>query len=87
MVTPRIYSRKIIDYKDPGRYIPYIFLLYSWGPPFGVPSKVPLYLGVRRLSKYTYILYNPHSICHGLNFPRGLGSYSSRSRVEQVSLI
>ena len=27
--------------KDPGRYIPSTFLLYSWGSLFGVPSKVP----------------------------------------------
>ena len=32
----------MIEYKDPGRYIPFIFLLYSWGSLFGVPSKVPL---------------------------------------------
>ena len=25
-------------YKDPGRYIPIIYLLYSWGSQFGVPS-------------------------------------------------
>ena len=31
-----------MEYKDPGRYIPIIFLLYSWGSLFGVPSKVPL---------------------------------------------
>ena len=32
----------MIEYKDPGRYIPVIFLLYSWGSLFGVPSKVHL---------------------------------------------
>ena len=31
-----------MEYKDPGRYIPIIYLLYSWGSRFGVPSKVPL---------------------------------------------
>ena len=31
-----------MEYKDPGRYIPIIFLLYSWGSLFGVPSKVPV---------------------------------------------
>ena len=31
-----------MEYKDPGRYIPIIFLLYCWGSLFGVPSKVPL---------------------------------------------
>ena len=36
------YSRNIMEYKDPGRYIPIIYLLYSWGSRFGVPSRVPL---------------------------------------------
>ena len=27
---------------DPGRYIPFLFLLYSWGSLSGVPSKGPL---------------------------------------------
>ena len=36
------YSRNIKEYKDPGRYIPIFFLLYSLGSLFGVPSKVPL---------------------------------------------
>ena len=31
-----------MEYKDPGRYIPKIYLLYSWGSLFGVPSRVPL---------------------------------------------
>ena len=39
---PQEYNRNIMEYKDPGRYIPIIFLLYSWGSLFGVPSKVPL---------------------------------------------
>ena len=30
---PQEYSSSIIDYKDPGRYIGIIFLLYSWGSP------------------------------------------------------
>ena len=29
--------------KDPGKYIPIIYLLYFWGSLFGVPGKVPLY--------------------------------------------
>ena len=33
-----------MEYKDPGRYIPIIYLLYSWGSRFGVPSRVPLHL-------------------------------------------
>ena len=31
-----------MEYKDPGRYVPIIYLLYSWGSLFGVPSSVPL---------------------------------------------
>ena len=31
-----------MEYEDPGRYIPMIYLLYSWGSLFGVPSRVPL---------------------------------------------
>ena len=42
---PQEYSRNIMVYKDPGRYIPIIYLLYSWGSQFGVPSRVPLYYG------------------------------------------
>ena len=43
---PQEYSRNIIEYKGPGRYIPIIFVLYFWGSLFGVPIKVPL-LGLR----------------------------------------
>ena len=39
---PSEYSRNIMEYKDPGRHIPIIHLLYSWGSRFGVPSSVPL---------------------------------------------
>ena len=39
---PQEYSRNIMEYKDPGRYIPIIYLLYSWGSRLGVPNKVPL---------------------------------------------
>ena len=28
---PQEYSRNIIEYEDPGRYAPIIFLLYCWG--------------------------------------------------------
>ena len=31
-----------MEYKVPVRYIPIIYLLYSWGSLFGVPSRVPL---------------------------------------------
>ena len=41
---PQEYSRNIMEYNDPGRYIPIIYLLYSWGSRFGVPSRVPLML-------------------------------------------
>ena len=40
------YSRNIIESKDPGKYIPVIFLIYSWGSLFGVSSKVPLRPGI-----------------------------------------
>ena len=44
---PQEYSRNITVYKDPGRYIPIIYLLYSWGSQFGVSSRVPLFIGHR----------------------------------------
>ena len=43
---PQEYHRNIMEYKDPGRYIPIKFLLYSWGSLFGVPNKVPLLRGL-----------------------------------------
>ena len=43
---PQEYSKNMMEYKDPGRYIPITYLLYSWGSRFGVPSRVPL-LGLR----------------------------------------
>ena len=39
---PQECSRQIVEYKDPGRYVPIIFLLFSWGSLFGVPRKDPL---------------------------------------------
>ena len=39
---PQEYIRNIMEYKDPGRYIPIIYQLYSWGSLFGVPRRVPL---------------------------------------------
>ena len=39
---PQEYSRNKIEDKDPGRYIPIIFLLCPCGSLFGVPSKFPL---------------------------------------------
>ena len=39
---PQEYSRNIMEYENPGKYIPIIVLLHSWGSLFGVPSRVPL---------------------------------------------
>ena len=39
---PQEYSRNIVEYEDPGKYIRVILLLYCWGSLFGDPSKVPL---------------------------------------------
>ena len=33
-----------MEYKDPGKYVPIVYLLYSWGSRLGVPSRVPLIL-------------------------------------------
>ena len=50
------YSRNILEYTDTGRYIPIMFLLYSWGSLFGVPIKVPLprFFGVVGLVQYDF---------------------------------
>ena len=34
-----------MEHKDPGGYIPTIYLLYSWGARFRVSSRVPLMNG------------------------------------------
>ena len=47
---PQEYSRYIIGIYLPGSLYSIIFLLYSWGSPFGVPSRVPLSLGKVRVS-------------------------------------
>ena len=39
---PQEYSRYIIGIYLPGSLYSIIFLLYSWGSLFGVPSRVPL---------------------------------------------
>ena len=39
---PQEYSRYIIGIYLPGSLYSVIFLLYSWGSLFGVPSRVPL---------------------------------------------
>ena len=36
-----------MEYKDPSKYIPIIYLLYSWGSRFGVP--LLLVLRMRKL--------------------------------------
>ena len=33
---PQEYNRNIIEYNDPGKYLPIIFLLYVWGSLLGV---------------------------------------------------
>ena len=42
---PQEYSRYIIGIYLPGSLYSIIFLLYSWGSLFGVPSRVPLLKG------------------------------------------
>ena len=44
---PQDFRRNIMEYKDPGRYSPIICLLNSWGSLFGVPSRVPLFKGLK----------------------------------------
>ena len=39
---PQEYSRSRMECRDPGRYIPSRFPLYSWGSLFGVSIEVPL---------------------------------------------
>ena len=39
---PQEYSRYIIGIYLPGSLYSIIFLLYSWGSLFGVPSRIPL---------------------------------------------
>ena len=36
------YRRNMMEYNDPERYNPIIFLLYSWGSLFGVPTQTLL---------------------------------------------
>ena len=54
---PQEYSRNIMEYKDPSRYIPIICLLYSWGSLFGVPSRVPLSSSVRVPGRFRENVY------------------------------
>ena len=49
------YSTTVIECKDSGRYIPFVIPLYSRGPLFGVPRKVPAgfeRMGLRQLGLY-----------------------------------
>ena len=43
-----------MEYKDPGRYIPIIYLLYSWASLFGVPSRVLLSVGNQRFGGWGF---------------------------------
>ena len=40
---PQEFIQNITEYKDPGRYIPNIFLLQYWGSLFGVPMSTLLF--------------------------------------------
>ena len=42
---PQEYSRYIIGIYLPGSLYSIIFLVYSWGSLFGVPSRLPLFMG------------------------------------------
>ena len=46
---PQESSRNIVGIYLPGSLYSIIFLLYSWGSLFGVPSKVPLIKGYNRV--------------------------------------
>ena len=48
-----------MEYKDPGRYIPILYLLYSWGSRFGVPSRVPLHKARRQDRIIRRRVWNP----------------------------
>ena len=64
-----------MEYKDPGRYIPIIYLLYSWGSLFGVPSRVPLIIGnwshalSRKMTPQIVSLHSKDTNLH-VGFPR-----------------
>ena len=76
---PQEYSMNVLEYEDPGRYIPIIFLLYSWGSLFGVPIRVPLFrdLGLREMG---VSLCGPYDQDYGISGvyisrgPRSLGN-------------
>ena len=62
-----------MEYKDPGRYIPVMYLLYSWGSRFGVPSRVPLV--VPRLMRRAFLVESTRTTAAGSSWLRirGLG--------------
>ena len=51
---PQEYSKHIVGIYLPGSLYSIIFLPYSWGSPFGVPSRVPLALGLEPKELRTY---------------------------------
>ena len=54
-----------MEYKDPGRYIPIIYLLYSCGSRFGVPSRVPLQYSTHIKGMNTAADHSTRSGCFG----------------------
>ena len=50
---PQEYSRHIVGVYLPGSLYSFLFLLFSWGFLFGVPSKVPLFI----------VLPHPGEVC------------------------
>ena len=69
-----------MEYKDPGRYIPIICLLYSWGSLFGVPSRVPLKgaIGVFRVYCFYWV--------YGVRFPQIRGMFLWIPKMRILSL-
>ena len=51
-----------MECKDPGRYLPIMFLLYCWGSLFGVPIKVPLVK--KRKLNLPHLILNPMNTQH-----------------------
>ena len=72
-----------MEYKDPGRYIPIIYLRYSWGSRFGVPRRVPLLkLGNACLGTASHGLGRSLPFCpRRIWAKRGLGVLGSGFRV------
>ena len=72
---PQEYSRILIEHKDPGRYIPFIFLLYSWGFPVWVTIRVPLIKLLRGSSQAEWNRHEP-STCS-----REIPYYGAQDRI------